>query len=66
METIHPMTRFITASAFAMALLGLAGCEDNAAPQGSADGVEQTDTLSGAQTNPPSAGEPASPVTPVE
>lgn len=66
METIHPMTRFITASAFAIALLGLAGCDDSATPQGGAGDVEQTDSMYGAQTNVPAAEEPSSPVTPVD
>jgi len=65
MET-HPMTRFITASAFAIALLGFAGCDDNSAAEGSGGDVEQSDAVPGSQTDVPAAEEPSPPVAPVE
>lgn len=56
----HPMAWFVKASVLAIALTGLAGCEDSGSPQGSAGEVEQTDIAPGSQSNPTVAEEPSS------
>lgn len=57
----HHNTRLLTASVFAIALVALAACDDNATPQGSAGDVEQTGSITESQANPPVVVEPTTP-----
>lgn len=60
----HPMAGLVKASVLAVALTGLAAC-DNSSADGSGAEAEQTDILQGSQSNAPVAEEPASGTPPV-